>query len=168
MTVTALYDVCAEVLDAAEQILATTTAGTPGSSFVAAGQMAVDCETLTVHCASLGEAGKAGDPSLRSRTMRVNRAVLSVRVVRCVPVATDTGSALSDSALQAVAAAVLEDGWALWNGLMLLKRQGSLLDGLCSEIEFESLNPIPVEGGQGGWDLRLSVQVNGYAPSLSS
>jgi hypothetical protein len=164
-TITAVYDLASELLAVAESATALTTAGTPDRSYIAASSPPWDCcPFLTVHVAALSELTTsplvpAPATGLRTQFGRVTLAQLVVTVVRCAARVPDTGLP-SVTDLEAVAAQVQEDGWALWNGLRWAVECETFLD-LCSYVFVDRGVAITEQGNCVGWQFSIRAQIEG-------
>ena len=161
-----LYDAANELLVACQTVLATTAAGSPDRAYVSPGVPAFECDQLTVHAPLLGEEftsplNPAAASGHRDRYQRVNLATLVVTLVRCAPTSQDGGKAAETPDLDALAVTLLTDGWALWNGIMQLIREGVLFSA-CREKHFDSAAALPLQGNVGGWTLTFRIHIPGF------
>jgi hypothetical protein len=163
-----LYLAASELLDACVLILDAETTGAPTTRYVTPGEPADDCDMLTVNVDMLSEQDTIGVAGQRHRFRRVNEATFVVRLVRCVPTSRSGGAPETPEQLEASAAMLLADIWALWNGLMRMKRDDILLNSFCSELTFERAQPILLSGEIGGWTLSIRAVLNGYSPALGT
>lgn len=171
---TDLYDLCAEYLSAAADALLDTPEGVaPDRQYVSLGIPPWDCEQLTVHAG--GPAVVVADtlplqPSLvplqRVRTQGfVNIVVMTATVIRCMPVTDDSGNPPDTDDLAAAALQTYSDLWAVWNHVKAEVRAGTLFAGESREFGLDPVVPIGPEGGFGGWQIPVRVQLGGYKPS---
>lgn len=176
-TAASLYDLQAELLQTAADLLDQLPAGAPERQYVAVGLPALDCEQLTVHALQVGEASTdpSGTPLDRfARDVRAPRQTLVfcvITVVRCFP-----GATLDDGAnpeppsvadLAAAAATVSADGWTLWNGIPAAIRADELtLWRAASFTGWESLQPVGPMGGMAGWTMGMQTRLDGFDPPL--
>lgn len=171
MAASDMHALAVAVREAAEEILATTVAGTPERSFVCHGLPALDCcDQLAVNVGAIGEAATAPLTALgagqRHRSPgRVNLTTLIVTISRCYPSVSDDGVPPSAADQEAAAEALNEDGWALWNGLF---RQGGDLFAACDSVFFDGLVPLPPQGGCAGWVFQIRFELAGYDPGAGS
>lgn len=170
-TVISLYDLAATLLSVSETALATTTAGTPGIAYLTPSAPAFDCcPALIVSCAALSEevtAPTAPIPATgqRDRYGRINLATLVVWALRCAPKVQKDGSVkLTDQ--EAVTLAVLEDAWALWNGITCAVKNGEF-ESLCNYMHIQQSISIPEQGGCVGWQFSLRAEIPGI-PCVAS
>lgn len=157
-----LGDVAQELLDTVVTIIATTDAGVPNSQYLTPSRPAFDCEFIAVQTAYLLE--DATSPLAALETKKRNHfgniivATFIIYVVRCAPEIVG-GNPPSDAAKSASARTVMQDGWALWNGLRSV--QDDIFDA-CLGIYFEAGVPIQEQGGFVGWQFSIRASVEGY------
>jgi hypothetical protein len=168
---TDLQTLCDEFLAAATAALDTIPGfapgleGAPERTFTNAGQPVFDCcPFLSVNASVIREA--ATEPlGLASGTrhrlnFRKNLVGVQVWAARCAV----SGTAPETSALDAVAAQVNADGWALWNYMWNINRAGSAdpIVSLCDEWYMDSITPLQPSGGCSGWLLSIRAELAGY------
>lgn len=165
-TAASLGELAQELLTASEQIIADTSGGPVALSFLAPSIPTLDhgCDQIIVWCSGIPEEQTSPltpipQTGMRRRVGWLNLVNLNVWVARCldvrrvpVPPATSTEDAEK----------VMEDGWALINGLSSAFMAGDLFDGTCRELRFLSMVPLNSEGGMGGWALTVQVELGGY------
>lgn len=165
-----LYALAEELLEASIDaldtipLIASGLGGSPARSFVSPGIPALDCcDQLAVHVQGVSEI-PVGSSQTHKAGARHNVVTLVVTITRChsldvvpPPVAT----------LQATAAQMDADGWALWNELWNQMRSGDLLT-LCDEVFWDGLRALTPSGGCGGWVLTLRAAYEGYESAISS
>lgn len=164
-----LNALCAAFLAACEDALNTISdpglTGAPARSYVSPGLPALDCcDQLTVDARSVLEdirspAG-AGSGQRARYSARKNQVALVATVTRCVPVIQDTKNPPSVAEMEAAAAQINADGWALWNVLWNLVRSGDLFT-LCGDSS-PTLRQLAPSGGCAGWTLQMVVELEGY------
>lgn len=168
-----LHALAVELLDASVASLDTiptfapALGGAPERSFVSPGLPAWDCcEQMTVHIDSVFEADTSpGGLATGRRTThgRVTQIAFVVSITRCVPTIgvnpQDDIPAIED--LQEAAEQINADGWALWNHLYNMVREGELFER-CLLVDWDGMRSFAPSGGCGGWELRISVQLDGY------
>jgi hypothetical protein len=164
-TVDSLYQAGADLLAACVAALNLTATGAPTRVYVADGPVALDCEQVTVHFASIGQAdtspsSPALQPARRAVTASVGVAGMIVTATRCVPVVSQEGRPPSASAIEASARVIAADGWAIWNHLHNEVRAGSLFAG-CQGLYIDPALPITPSGGVGGWTLAVRLPLEG-------
>lgn len=170
MAADALHQVCLELLAVCAQAVEATVGGPIERRFVSPGLPAWDCcPQLTVHAGGPAEANTAPlaaalDIGHRANVQgRVNLVLLTITVLRCVPVAGDRGLELPHpSAIEQAAAEVNEDVWAIWNHLFTEKRDGRLFGGKCRELMFAGSVSVATSGGCAGWQIPVQVELDGY------
>ena len=134
--------------------------GSPERSFVSPGSPALDCcDQLTVHVAGVSQLPTG--PHTHKDSARKNIVTLVVTATRCVHGLKDDGQPPDATDLEADAAQMNADGWALWNHLWNLMRSGDLLT-LCDEVFWDGLRALTPSGGCGGWTLTLRAAYEGY------
>lgn len=165
-TVTTLFDLAVDLLEACDEALATTEAGPPEKSYISPGVPTFDalCDTLVVYGATLTEETTSPlnpPPSTgwRHRRGRLNLAGLTVVSARCgstkaAPLATD---------LTADAKKSLEDGWAIWNVLTQKIRNDDLFGGACSDVHFDGGLSLTPQAGLVLWQMALRIEIGGYS-----
>jgi len=144
--------------------------GTPDRTLISPGLPAFDCcDQLAVHASVVTDAPLSPgglSAGIKHRTGgKINHVALVVHATRCVPVPDASGNPPTAAALTAVAAQVNADGWALWNHVYNLIRDGQLF-ALCDEVFWDGLRAINPSGGCGGWTLNLRAQLDGYEEVL--
>jgi len=157
--------VCEEALDTIP-ILIPGLEGAPVRSFVAPGRPAADCcPQLTVHTVGvLEDQLGAAVPGRSAMTTRQNQVTLAMTLFRCAP----TEKIMPAQAeLEAAAAQVNADGWALWNHLFNLVRDG-ILFSFCSEVKWGLLTALQPEGNCVGWYWPIEVALDGYEEVFST
>ncbi len=173
-----LYAAAAELLAAAEVALTDTPAGCPAYRAIWPGRPTFDCcPAVFVH---VGGADVGGTlplvPSLQPMqrmvtTGLVELVALTVTVIRCVPVIEQQGqlAVLPEVPdIQAAAATIHADLWAIWNYFVHAHRDGILFQYPSGRREF-ILDPavaIVTSGGAGGWQIPVRVQLAGYRPGV--
>lgn len=174
-TVTTPYEFAQELLALAEEALATTSGGVPDRSFVTFALPTDDCDDaqLSVHMNALGIdplqqplAGPVG-VEFRVQNASVNLLTLVVRIVRCTPRPKGLQAAAPTPAeIEAVAAVIFQDAWAIWNHLKrtIGRANNGLWEGRCSGVQIFPANPVPDNGGVGGWEITVATWIQGYEP----
>lgn len=173
---TDLNDVAAEYLEICNVALADTPGGQLDRRYVSVGLPAFDCcdpGQLTVHVGGALEADTAPvAPALQAghriqTTGVVNMIVLTATVIRCVPVASTDGKNVPTIVqLSAASEKIDADLWAIWNHLVHGKRTGVYFAPNERELVLEPAFAINTQGGCGGWQIPIRVQLSGYQPVL--
>ena len=158
------------VLDASEDILATTGNPPIERAFVCIGPPALDCcNQLAVNVGNIGEAAtvipNVLQPGLRHEFSRVNLTALLITVTRCYAMPDDEGIPPSPAEQNADAAVLNADAWALWNGLY---RMREVLFSDCDIVIFDGIIPLPPSGGCAGYVMQVRFELEGYAPPVGS
>ena len=136
-TVTSLYDLAVDLLDAVVAAMATTDAGAPTRSYVSLGEPAFGpeaCDQAAVQVQGLteGQTSPSIPPEItgqRSRYGRINEATMVAYAVRCVPVSDGNNqiyAPLTVDELNGMAQQAYQDGWAIWNYVNYAIRNGTL------------------------------------------
>ncbi len=174
-TVTSLYELAVDLLDAVVSAMATTTAGTPALSYVSLGEPAFgpeSCDQAIVQVQGLteGQAGVSIPPEItgqRSRYGRINEASMVAYAVRCLPVSQGNNqiyAPLTVVEYDAMSKQAYEDGWAVWNWVNRAVRAGTLFGGQCGITHFTGGTSYTPEAGLGGWRFNVRVALDGYDP----
>ena len=169
-TVASVHQLAADYLSACEDVLATTVGGAPAVSFLSPGLPALDrqCDMLTVYETSPVVIGQSEttSPGVSMRFGIQTRVGLNAQISRCIPVARETAQKYTPPTpeqLNLAAEKVMEDGWALWNGIVTQLRDGSLYEGWpCDAVDFLAMTPLDPQGGMAGWTLSLLFELGGY------
>ena len=166
-----LNDISLAFLAASIDALNKTPEGAPERAFVSPGEPAMDCcPQLSVHTQLLHEvdvrtrtsAGALGAAKqiIRGGAITVT---LSIMVIRCVPGNEEKAGRIiapPPEKLQAAAALIDSDGWALWLGLTYALKHGDLKD-TCSGAERLGGTKLTPQGGCGGWVFQYRVPIEG-------
>lgn len=174
---TDLFDLAQELLDAAAEGVALSPAGPIGYKAVSPGPPAYDCvPSLFVHAGGpvFGDTYPL-QPSLQPMHRigvqgLVDLVQLTITVLRCIPVTEQDGQTISLPQPAAITNAAREtygDLWAIWNHLITKYRAGDLFPSPSSNREFifDPALPVRQQGGAGGWEISIRVQLGGYRTS---
>jgi hypothetical protein len=175
------HNVAEAFLEAAVDSLNTLTAddlaGAPDRQYVATGIPVIDCEQAVVWISKISETNAREDEigelgiGARGRTGRVNFVTMTVMVARCIPVAAENKSgrvfAPTVEALAAASEQTDADAWVLWCGLNAARRDARIAD-VCDAVAFGDGTALTPSGGFGGWQIPISVQLQGYRVDLGS
>lgn len=160
-----LYDLANELLTVASTALATTDAGTPAVVSLTPASPAFDCcPALFVQAAALSEEPTAPYAPIaatgqRDRYGRINMATLVIWALRCAPKVGKDGSVLvADN--EAATREVLQDAWALWNGITCAIKNGEF-EGLCNYVHIQQSISVQEQGGCVGWQFSLRAEIDG-------
>ncbi len=165
-TVDTLYEQAVALLAVAETALADTDAGAPDDAYVTLDEPAYDCcPALIVHVRRLGEevtspATPPGSTALRPKIGGVILATYVITVLRCAAQMSLNGDPPSPAAQQAVAATVLADGFALWNGVTHAFNDGDIFDS-CYGFHRDDMVPVRDRGGCVGWEWAIRPVIPG-------
>jgi hypothetical protein len=161
----ALYNAAVDVLNTAVAVLdANSALGAPDRRYVSVGDPALDCDQITVAAtarpALVASSGAGLDAARHHRRARILIAEFRIAVVRCgYPTLDEHANPPSDVDLEAAAASLYAEGWALFVGLNDAARGGSLGEW-CGEWSVDSLDPIGQEGAVAGWVVSASASVS--------
>lgn len=167
---TVAYEYADQLLQHVVAIIAATDGGPIEHAYVGPGVPALDCETICVWGQTLSylarQPNSPVDAGHRLVDARVPLFGFGIIVARCVPVTSGPEAADAPTPEQQDAAAriVLQDVWAIWNGLVELFVAGSLFGGRCSELFMDSAVALEPRGGIGGWQVQLRAGLPGYLP----
>lgn len=170
-----LYAAAQELLGAAAAGLALSPGGAISYQAIWPGLPAFDCApALFVHAGgpSVGDTYPLQPPLQPMQrivdTGQVNLVLLTITVLRCVPVLTQSQQSVllpQPAALNASAEETMGDVWTLWNYLYEQHRSGALFSSPSRRREF-SLDPavaVRTSGGVGGWEMGVRFQLDGFA-----
>lgn len=169
--VTSLYTLAAALLNVAETAIGTTTAGAMPINYVTPATPAFDCcPALIVSCGSLSEEVTSPTAPIaatgqRDRFGRIILAGLTVWALRCAA-KVPRGGGVDATAQEQVAVAVLEDGWALWNGITCAIKNGEF-EGLCQIVHIGQAVSISEQGGCVGWQMSLRAELGGIPCTIA-
>lgn len=178
MPATDLFDLAAELLAAADEALADAPGGQIADPFVSPGLPAFDFTPfLSVHVGGPQQADTAPlqpplQPGHRARdTGAVNLIPMTITVTRNVPMVVEQGGLLvlpSTADMQASAELSCGDIWAIWNHLRTKYRNDDLFasPGSKREFFFDGAVSVHAQGGHGGFEIPVRVQLDGYETSL--
>jgi hypothetical protein len=162
--VTSLTALAEELLATAVAALTTTDAGAPALQYLSPAPPVFDCcPAVMVHVDQLSE--ESTSPTFppaatgqRDRYGRIIEASLVITAIRCA--AKPVKGSVSVAEIQAVAAAVQQDAWALWNGVSCAVRSGTFKD-LCSYVHYDRARTVIEQGGCVGWQMTVRAQIDG-------
>lgn len=164
MNPAALYNAAVDVLNAAVAVLdANSALRAPDRRYVSVGDPALDCDQITVAASArpalVASSGAGLDAARHHRRARVLVAEFRIHVVRCgYPTLDQHGNPPRDADLEAAAAAIYAEGWALFVGLNDAARAGTIGEW-CGEWSVDALDPIGAEGAVAGWVVSASASV---------
>lgn len=171
-TVASLHETAQALLDAATAAVATTVGGPVAESYLSPGLPAFDrgCDSVIGYAGALNWEATSPFGAMPSGHRFqygawVNLPTLLVTVVRCVHVGAGDGKLYrppTPGQSTTDALKIMEDGWALWNGVAREILAGALFDGVCNDIKFQGLVPLTPQGGLAGWTLQVGVELGGY------
>ena len=167
-----LDTLCDAVLEAAIAALdsipgfAPALEGAPARTYIDEGTSpALDCPAVIVNVSPRIGQGATAPLGLGAGTRHrlngwINHVGIQVWFTRCRPQNIPT----SPAAETAHAAQHHADGWAMWNYMANINRQGSTdpIVSLCTEWFMDSLTPLQSSGKLSGWVLQLRVELAGY------
>ena len=86
-------------------------------------------------------------------------ATFVIWALRCAPKVQKGGSVLvADN--EAATREVLQDGWALWNGVTCAVKEGTF-ENLCSYMHVQQAISVAEQGGCVGWQMSLRAEIPG-------
>lgn len=138
-------------------------------NFIADGIVVHNCDQLSVHVNSIGETQiSPGGLSAGRRAVsgRLQLVQLIATSTRCVPIISEKAWPTPEE-MEASAAQINADAWALWNHIYNLIADGQLFQ-LCGEVFWDGLNVLTPSGGCGGIVLSLRVRLDGYQEVIST
>lgn len=170
MAASDLYDLCREYLDACASALELSPGGPIDRAFVSPGPPAWDCcPQLTVHAGgpSAGDTLPLSPPLQPGHRIEdgvlYNMVAMTATVIRCTPVVREGSNQAPDATgLEASAAELLGDIWAIWNHVATLKRYYGLWTPKEREVFFLPAVALNAAGGCAGWQMEIRVQLGGY------
>lgn len=122
----------------------------PARQYVANGEVAHDCDQLTVAPVS----GFIGNPEEEDPQVVRCASTLSfdleVRLLRCVPVPDNAGNPPNADAIQASAQEILTDAYVMSRGLIRAVNADAFGES-CHSVRIGLLEPVGPDGGFGGW-----------------
>lgn len=167
-----LYNLCGSLLAACMEAVETTPGGAIDRAFVSPGNPAFDCAPqLTVHAGGpyIADTMPLQPPLQPAHRVGDGRALImvamTVTVLRCAPTLEQHGQTIAlpgADDLDACAAEVLADCWAIYNHVFNLKRDGLLFGPKTREVIFDPAVPLNLAGATAGWQIQFRVQLNGY------
>lgn len=156
-----LYRLAADLLAILGVALEGQATDPPARQYVANGQVAIDGEQLVVAVEQV-RTGMPGVPTLLPLSVATTvTADLVVHLYRCVPQSDEDGDPPGAEALDASAEQILTDGTILTDTVIAAFVLGDTTPPLdrCTAAVLVSSLPYGPEGGYGGWQVRLSVQL---------
>lgn len=151
--------------------------GSPAKSFVSPGVPVWDCcEMLVVHVAGIAQQFTRPTSPPAAVGMRHKygawlwEAALVLTLGRCIPEGELVGKTYNPptaTELDAAAAQINADGWALANGIANALNEGELHEK-CSGWKWDGVNAATPMGGCGGWTINFRVTVDGYGADPGS
>lgn len=151
-----VHDIAEELLAAAVTVLSDAGIDPPTRQFVAAGEVADECDSLTVALTEITQ-GLPGLPTTNIEPWSYAfTGSYQLRIVRCVT-QEDRGP-LNPDDLTADAEETYSDAWVLVQGLAEKKANKELLSS-CDSMVIASALPFGPEGGLAGWQINVLVQL---------
>lgn len=174
-TVTDLYDLLEQFLDACAEAVLLAPGGAIGRAFVSPGLPAFDCcPQLTVHAGGpvLADTQPLSPPLQPGHrvdeTGAVHLVAMTATVIRCVSVASnDEGDPPTPASQDEAAQETLGDLWAIWNHLYTRKRNLTLWGPKQRELFFDPASSLNTSGGCAGWQIPIRVQLSGFRTEVT-
>lgn len=173
-TAASVHEAAQTLLDLTVTLMTATVGGAPAIAYLNPGLPAFDsnCDQACVWNSSITEEQtspltpipQVGD---RPNLGWLNLVTLSVFAGRCIHVGSSSSGGYrppKPSELTADAEKVMEDGWALWEGVHYAIREADLFGGLCKDVKFAGITPITPQGALAGWILTVQFELAGYRP----
>lgn len=150
-----------DVLSAAELALTDAGISIPSRSYVAPGEVAHDCDQLTVSLDSLFT-GTPGRPiSDPEHCGNARTAQFLVRLLRCYQTFEDeSGEPPLVSDEEAKSTEILRDLWSLQQGILNRYHDGDFLDK-CFSLQVGGSQRVGPGGGLVGFELTIQAQITG-------
>lgn len=153
-----LYDLGDEVLTATVQAFSDAGVAVPDRRYVGAGEPVDDCDQLVVWLGRLFN-GQPGQEVAVDTAFHVGRSLeVNIRIIRCVPAVTDSGGVPNADDIDAASRQIAVDMWVTVQGLIALGNDREFLAD-CQRWAFIEVVPFEWQGGVGGFDAVLHVQV---------
>lgn len=150
-----------------------TADGAPDRAYISPGPPAYDCcPMLAVHvggsqiAATRIDGGALAEGHRIAVTGVVDQASLTATILRCEP---PTWAALGGkpppaAQMTAFASKLNQDVWAIRNWIVARKAEGVLFAGTCREMSLGPARAIVEQGLCGGWEIPITVTVDGFTP----
>lgn len=160
------YEYAGELLELCSNAIAETEGGEIARRYVSAGRPAFDCEQLTVHLVTLGDAQSTGlspvSPGRRHISGKMNLLGMVVTVVRdCAATMDDQGNPPAAEDLEQDARTISQDIWACWTGIYAAMKEGELFGGKCDLLFFDGAQVLDSEGQTNAWELGIRAEIPG-------
>jgi len=143
--------------------------GAPLRSYVTHGRPVNDCcDQIVVSVEPVRESATGhvtGATSKSIKTGWTNLVTLAAMISRCIPVPDAHGNPPPVADMQASAAQLNADNWALWNHVHNMAAAG-LIFSQCGELYFDGIVPMQPNGGCAGYILTVRASLDGYAEEL--
>lgn len=172
-TVDGIAQTAQALLDAAFEAVSDTVGGEPSVSYLSPGLPALDrgCDTLAVWSSLIADEQTQPLTPLpqlgqRRRIAWLNIVTYNVQIARCIRVGRETQGGYSVPTVEQMttdAEKVMQDGWALWNGISQAVRDDALFGGPCQDVKFPTMAAMTPQGAMAGWVLTVQAELAGYA-----
>ena len=152
-----LYSLGQEILTNAVAALAANGIAAPARRYVSPGEIADDCEQMVVQLSRVYSGFPGGEILAPEKCGFVRTGEFLLRLIRCV---LDTEDQLppTDAELDARGRTLLQDVWVLHQGLIERYGSGAFL-ARCQDLALGGASPVGPEGGLGGWQFVLQIQL---------
>jgi len=166
-----LYAAAQEFLVGCWNALADTPDGSPSCYYISPGPPAWDmCPCLIVHASGPQQADTfplvpALAPGHRPNVQGlVNLVTLTATILRCIPTVGENGELPDPTDVEAAAQQTYADLWAVHNHIVRGKRNGTIFPPDTREMLVDPAVSVVTQGGCGGWQYTIRVQLDGYVP----
>ncbi len=169
-----MHEAAQTLLDLTATLMGTTVGGPPALSYLSPGLPAFDynCDQAAVWVTAITEEQTSPLTPIpqvgqRPSTGWLNLVTLAALAGRCIRVGKSTGNGYApptSAVLTEDSEKVMEDIWALWEGVHYAIREQDLFGGLCQDIKFQGITPLTPQGGFAGCVLSVQFELAGYRP----
>lgn len=173
-TAASVHEAAQTLLDLTVSLMTGTVGGAPALAYLYPGLPAFDspCDQACVWNSAITEEQTSPltpIPVVGGRPGRgwLNLVTLSAFAGRCVKVGSSTGGGYATpkaAVMTADAEKVMEDGWAIWEGVHYAISGQNLFGGVCQDVKFAGMSPITPQGALAGWVLSVQFELAGYRP----
>lgn len=156
-----LDDLAHEILATAIDALEDNAITPPVRQFVSPGAIADDCDQIAVELARIFTGRPGAEVAEPEQCGYARTAEFFIRIVRCLASASDDDDIIpTPDELNGDAKIVMRDIWVIHQELITRRAAGTFLDR-CQNLLVGNALPAGPEGGLGGWQLLIQVQIHG-------